>query len=39
MYAVHDFTCMSPSITVQDLKSTVQDVETKGNPVNFTVFS
>ena len=39
MGTVHDFTCMLLSVTVQDVESTVQDLETKGNPVNLTAFS
>ena len=32
MCTLHDFTCMLPSMTVQDVK-------TKGNPVNLTAFT
>ena len=31
--------CMLLSVTVKDVASTLQDVETKGNPVNLTAFS
>ena len=33
MGTVHDSTCRLFFVTVQDVQSTVQDVETKGNPV------
>ena len=36
---VHYFRCMIHSVTVQNIESTVQDVETKGNPVSLTAFS
>ena len=39
MRTLHDFTCTLLSVTVQDIESTVQDVKTKGNPVNLTAFS
>ena len=32
------FTCMFLSVTVQDVESTVQDVETKGSLINLTAF-
>ena len=34
----HDFMCMF-SVTENDVESTVQDAETKGNPANLTAFS
>ena len=34
-----NFTGMLPSLTVQGVESTVQDVETKGIPVHLTAFS
>ena len=37
--SLHDFTCMLLSVTVQDIESTVQAVEAKGNPVIFMAFS
>ena len=39
MCILHGFTCMLLCVTVQDVESTGQDIETKGNPVNLTVFS
>ena len=36
---IHDFTCILLSVTMKDVKSTVQDVDTKGNPVVLTAFS
>ena len=39
MYALHDFTCMLLSVTAHDVESTVQDVETKANPVILTAVS
>ena len=36
MHILYDVTLC---ITVKDVESTVQDVETKGNPVNSTAFS
>ena len=39
MCTLHDFKCMLPSVTAQDVESTVQDVEAKGNPINLTAFS
>ena len=38
MCTLHDITCMLTSITVQNFESTVQDLETKGNPVILTAF-
>ena len=38
MRTLHDFTCILLSVTVQDVQSTVQNVETKVNPVNLTAF-
>ena len=39
MRTLHHFTCILLSVTVQDVESTVQNVETNGNAVNLTVFS
>ena len=36
MCTLHDFTFMLISLTVQDIESTVQYIEAKGNPVNLT---
>ena len=37
--ALHDFKCALLSGRIQDGESTVQDVETKGSPINLTSFS
>ena len=37
-YILHDFTCILLSITAQNIDATVQDIETKGNPVNLAAF-
>ena len=37
--ALHDFTCMFLSVTVQNVESVVQEVKAKRNPVNLTAFS
>ena len=37
MYTFHNFMLLTE--TVQDVESTIQDVETKGIPVNLTAFS
>ena len=39
MYDLHDFTCMLLSVTVHDVESTIQDIETEGNSVILTAFS
>ena len=39
MQILHYFKCILLSITAQYIESTVQDVETKGNPVSLTTFS
>ena len=39
MCTSHDFTCTLLSVTVQDVGSTIQDFETKANPVILTAFS
>ena len=36
---LHDFTFMLLSVTVQDIETIVQNVETNGFPVNLMVFS
>ena len=36
---LHDFTCMLLSVAAEDVESTVQYVETRGNPVNLTAVS
>ena len=36
MKILHDFTCILLSVTEQDVESTVQIVERKGNSINFT---
>ena len=38
MCSLRDFTCMLLSVTVLDVESTVQDIETNGNLVNATAF-
>ena len=38
MCILHDFTYMLLFIEVKDFESIVQDVVTKGNPVNLTAF-
>ena len=35
---LQDSTCMLLSVTEQFVESTVQDIETKDNPVNVTAF-
>ena len=37
-HILQDFTCTLLSITAQDAESTVEDIETKGNPLTLTVF-
>ena len=39
MSTLDNFTCMLLSVTVQDVRSTLQDVQIKGNPVNLMSFS
>ena len=39
MRALHDFTWLLLSGRIQDVESTVQGVETKGNPINLMSFS
>ena len=39
MCALYDFTFMLLSVIAHDFESTVQDVETKGNPVILMTFS
>ena len=36
---MHDFTCMAHSVTIQEVESTVPDVETKGISVNLAASS
>ena len=36
---LHDFTCMLLSVAIEDVESTAQAIEIRGNPVNVTAFS
>ena len=38
MRTFHTFTCMLISVTVQNVESTVQDIETKSSSVNLMAF-
>ena len=38
MFTLHNFLCMLLSVTVQEFGSKLQDVETKGNPINIKAF-
>ena len=38
MCTLHDFTCTFLSVKLQDVESTVQDAETKDDPVSLNTY-